>query len=247
MTKLRVLSLFAGIGGFDLGLERTGGFETVAVSDVDEYANRVTARRFPAAEQLGDVTKAEFPDADVICAGFPCQDISVAGKGAGLAGARSGLWREVVRAICVVRPRYTLLENVAALLDRGMGTVLGDLAEIGNDAEWDCFQACDIGAPHRRDRIYIVANADGDGDLNIRAAASNLAFQETLQQWRRGCDELGADDGLQRNGSYAGIRRVVHGIPNWVDRVGRLGNAIVPQFADLHGRAILASLEEQAA
>lgn len=237
----KVLSLFAGIGGFDLGLERTGGFKTVAVSDVDGYANRVTARHFPEAVQLGDVTKTEFVDADIICAGFPCQDISIAGKGAGLAGARSGLWREVVRAIRLVRPRFTILENVAALLDRGMGRVLGDLAEVGNDAEWDCVQASDLGAPHRRERVYIVAHADGNGNLNLRAAAASRPFQESIKGWRRRLDELGAGDGLQRHSSYAGIRRVVHGIPNWVDRLGRLGNAVQPQYPELIGRAILAA------
>jgi DNA (cytosine-5)-methyltransferase 1 len=162
VTKLRVLSLFAGIGGFDLGLERTGGFETVAVAELDPYASKVLARHFPAAPNVGDVTTAEYPDADIICAGFPCQDISFAGLGAGLAGERSGLWREVVRAIRVVRPRFTLLENVAALLGRGLDTVLGDMAEIGVDAEWHCIPASAVGAPHRRDRIWIVADARGE-------------------------------------------------------------------------------------
>lgn len=132
----RVLSLFAGIGGFDLGLERTGGFKTVAVSEIDKFGSRILAERFPDAVNIGDITKADFPDADFICAGFPCQDISFAGAGAGLAGERSGLWREVVRALRVVRPRGALLENVAALLSRGMDRVLGDMAEIGYDAEW---------------------------------------------------------------------------------------------------------------
>jgi DNA (cytosine-5)-methyltransferase 1 len=241
---LRVIDMFAGIGGFSLGLHRAGGFETVAVAEVDPYASKVLEQRI-GAPNLGDITKTEFPDADVICAGFPCQDISIAGKGAGLAGARSGLWREVVRAIRLVRSRFTLLENVAALLDRGLGAVLGDLAEIGHDAEWDCFQACDIGAPHRRDRWFAVAYPHGDGDLNLGATAASGTFQKSLQKWSRGLDELGPDDGLQRDSSYAGIRRVVHGIPNWVDRVGRLGNAILPQLAELHGRAILAAIADR--
>jgi DNA (cytosine-5)-methyltransferase 1 len=157
VMPLRVLSLFAGIGGFDLGLERTGGFKTVAVAETDTYGSKVLAKRFPDAPNLGDVTTAEYPDADIICAGFPCQDISYAGEGAGLAGARSGLWREVVRAVRVVGPRFTILENVAALLNRGMGTVLGDLAEVGHDAEWHCIPAAAVGAPHIRDRVWIVA------------------------------------------------------------------------------------------
>jgi DNA (cytosine-5)-methyltransferase 1 len=161
VSKLRVISLFAGIGGFDLGLERTGGFETVAVAELDGYASRILALRFPDAANVGDVTKAEYPDAEVICAGFPCQDISYAGAGAGLAGARSGLFWEVVRAAGVVRPRYLILENVAALLGRGLDTVLWALAEIGYDAEWHCIPASAVGAPHRRDRIWIIAHPRG--------------------------------------------------------------------------------------
>lgn len=93
---LRVIDMFAGIGGFSLGLHRAGGFETVAFAEVDPYASRVLAARFPGVPNLGDVTKAEYPHADIICAGFPCQDISNAGKRAGITGSRSGLWREVV-------------------------------------------------------------------------------------------------------------------------------------------------------
>src|SRR5690606_13124048 len=104
-------------------------------------------------------------EADVVCGGFPCQDISNAGKRAGITGERSGLWRELVRAIRVVRPKYAIVENVAALLGRGMGTVLGDLAESGYDAEWDCIPASAVGAYHERDRLWIVAYIAGvDGD-----------------------------------------------------------------------------------
>ena len=155
---LRVLSLFAGIGGFDLGLERAGGFKTVAFCEIDDHASAVLARHWPDVPNLGDVTKAEFPDADIIVGGFPCQDVSRAGKRAGVSGARSGLYRELVRAIRVVRPRYAILENVAALLSNGMGTVLGDLAEVGDCIEWDIVPACAIGAPHERERVWIVAH-----------------------------------------------------------------------------------------
>jgi DNA (cytosine-5)-methyltransferase 1 len=168
----RVLSLFAGIGGFDLGLERTGGFKTVVVAELDPYASRVLALRFPDAPNVGDVTIAEYPDADVICAGFPCQDISFAGAGAGLAGSRSGLFWEVVRAARLVRPKYIILENVAALLGRGLDVVLGALAEIGYDAEWHCIPASAVGAPHRRDRIWIIAHARSEQHEVDRAPIS---------------------------------------------------------------------------
>jgi DNA (cytosine-5)-methyltransferase 1 len=156
---LRVLDLFSGIGGFSLGLERTGGFKTVAFCEIDPFCRQVLAKHWPDVPTHDDVTTRAFSEgeADVITAGFPCQDISLAGAGAGLSGTRSGLWREVVRAVRLVRPVYTILENVAALLGRGMGTVLGDLAESGNDAEWDCLPAFPFGAPHARDRIWIVA------------------------------------------------------------------------------------------
>jgi DNA (cytosine-5)-methyltransferase 1 len=96
---------------------------------------------------------------DLICGGFPCQDISVAGKGAGLAGERSGLWNDFARIVRAVRPRWVVIENVPALTARGLGTVLGDLAEIGFDAEWHCIPASAVGAPHRRERVWIVGNA----------------------------------------------------------------------------------------
>ena len=152
-------SLFAGIGGFDLGLERAGmrcGWQV----EIDPYARAVLAKHWPDVRRWEDVRT--FPPkegewcVDVICGGFPCQDISIAGKGAGLAGARSGLWYEYARIIGELRPRYVIVENVAALLARGMGTVLGDLSSLGYDAEWHVIPASAVGAPHRRERVWIV-------------------------------------------------------------------------------------------
>lgn len=162
MSKLRVIDLFAGIAGFSLGLHRAGGFETVKFCEMKPHAQRVLAKNFPGVPCHDDVTTYDFKpgEADVITAGFPCQDISFAGDGAGLAGARSGLYREVIRALRVVRPLYAILENVAALLSRGLDVVLGDMAEIGYDAEWHCIPASAVGAPHRRDRIWIVAHPE---------------------------------------------------------------------------------------
>jgi len=144
----RALSLFAGIGGFDLGLERTGGFKTVAFCEIDPFCQRVLAKHWPGVPIYDDVReltaaklKADGISVDCIVGGFPCQDISIAGNGAGLAGERSGLWREYARLIREIRPRLVIVENVSALLCRGLGDVLGDLAEGGYDAEWDCIPA----------------------------------------------------------------------------------------------------------
>lgn len=203
MRKLRVLSLFAGIGGFDLGLERTGGFETVAVAELDPYASKILALRFPNAPNVGDVTKAEYPDADIICAGFPCQDISYAGEGAGLAGSRSGLFREVVRAVRVVRPAIVFLENVAALLGRGLDVVPGELAALGYDAEWHCIPASAVGAPHRRDRIWIVAHAGSEQHQGCRAPISGALAAE-LSRTLADASRIGRREGWSRGTTSSG-------------------------------------------
>jgi DNA (cytosine-5)-methyltransferase 1 len=172
---LQVLDLFSGIGGFSLGLERTGGFKTVAFCEIEPFPRKVLVKHWPEVPQYEDVRTltaerlaADGIAVDVICGGFPCQDISTAGKGAGLAGERSGLWREIARLVGELRPSYVIVENVSALLGRGLGTVLGDLAEIGYDAEWHCIPASHVGAPHRRDRIWIVAYPNSVGCLGVK-------------------------------------------------------------------------------
>ena len=161
---MRVGSLFAGIGGFDLGLERAG-FEIAWQVEIDPYCQRVLAKHWPNVQRYGDIRSIDWatvPRVDLLCGGFPCQDLSFTGKRAGIDGERSGLWSEYVRAIRALRPRYILVENVPGLLTNAyMGRVLGDLAASGYDAEWDCLPASAFGAPHRRDRVWIVAHADG--------------------------------------------------------------------------------------
>jgi len=166
-TKVRVynlLDLFSGIGGFSLGLERSGGFKTVAFCEIEPYPCKVLKHHWPEVPIYGDIREltadrlaADGITVDAICGGFPCQDISHAGKGAGIEGERSGLWFEYARLIGELRPRYVFVENVSALLNRGIDRVLGDLAALGYDAEWHCIPASAVGAPHRRDRIWIVA------------------------------------------------------------------------------------------
>jgi DNA (cytosine-5)-methyltransferase 1 len=161
---MKVLDLFSGIGGFSLGLERTGGFRTVAFCEIDPFCRRVLAKHWPGIPCYEDVKNltadrltADGISVDVVCGGFPCQDISYAGRGAGIDGERSGLWTEYARLIGEIRPQYVIVENVAALLVRGLDRVLGSLATLRYDAEWHCIPASHVGAPHIRDRIWIVA------------------------------------------------------------------------------------------
>ena len=156
---MRFGSLFAGIGGFDLGLERAG-MECAWQVEIDPWARRVLARHWPSVARYEDVKEVghhNLEPVDVICGGFPCQDISHAGKRAGIGGERSGLWGEYARIIRELRPRYVIVENVGALLVRGIDVVLRDLAESGYDAEWDIISAAAVGAPHLRERVWIVA------------------------------------------------------------------------------------------
>jgi DNA (cytosine-5)-methyltransferase 1 len=182
---MRVGSLFAGIGGFDLAA-RWMGWQTAWVSEIDPYASAVLKKHWPDAPNLGDITTiTNPPPVDVLVGGFPCQDISLAGKGEGIGGARSGLWKHYARLIEEIRPRYVVAENVSALRSRGLEVVLGDLAEIGYDAEWHCIPASAVGAPHRRDRIWIVAypqqsrcqgrNAEGQGAGAIVSSGASVA------------------------------------------------------------------------
>jgi DNA (cytosine-5)-methyltransferase 1 len=166
---MRVLDLFSGIGGFTLGLERAG-MHTIAFCESDAFCRAVLAQHWPDIPCHHDVRCFDGLPADVVVGGFPCQDISIAGSGDGLAGTRSGLWREFTRILGNVRPHYAIVENVSALLHRGLGEVLADLASLGFDAEWHCIPAAAIGAPHQRDRVWIVAHAHREGRQQFRLA-----------------------------------------------------------------------------
>ena len=234
--KLRVLDIFSGIGGFSLGLERTGGFETVAFCEIDPYCRAVLAKHWPHVPCHDDVRTLplERGMADMVTAGFPCQDISHAGDRAGISGERSGLWWKVRRAIRVVRPRLALLENVAALLGRGMGTVLGSLAAIGYDASWDCIPAGELDATHERDRVWIVAYPDETGREDVEGWTGS-----TQQTWR---EVLAANLSRSRVHGWPPepeVDRVVYGLSADVDAVGALGNSLVPQIPELIGKAIM--------
>ena len=159
---MRMLDLFSGIGGFALAAEWVwkDELEIVGFCEIEDYAQKILKKNFPNVSIYEDITKLDgnkIKNIDLLTGGFPCQDISVAGKGAGIEGERSGLWSEMYRIISEVRPKYALIENVPMLIHRGLERVLCDLAKIGYDAEWQIIGADDVGAWHRRKRIWIVA------------------------------------------------------------------------------------------
>lgn len=171
---------------------------------------------------------------DIVTGGFPCQDISLAGKGAGLAGERSKLWYEFYRIIEETRPKYALIENVAALRSRGLDAILWGLAQIGYDAEWHCIPASAVGAPHRRDRIWILAYAKGSVSDRIRPVKD--------EESRRSSDSCIITE-LTKSTQWEvepNVDRLVNGFSGRVDRVKQLGNAVVPQVVESIGRSILA-------
>ncbi len=230
-------SLFAGIGGLDLGLERAG-MKCRWQVEVNEYAQKVLKKHWPDVARFRDVRdcgKDNLEAVDLICGGFPCQDISNAGKRAGIHGKRSGLWSEYHRIICELRPRYVLVENVAALLGRGLGVVLGDLAASGYDAEWQCLPASAFGAPHRRDRLFILAYYCGQrGARVIREKVQRFSTFSWCKNVR------GLEDLRSRPAVHTPwLCRASDGIPNRVDRLKCLGNAVVPQVAEWIGQQIV--------
>ncbi len=272
----KTLSLFAGIGGFDLGLERTGGFKTVAFCEIEPFPQSILRKHWPEVPiyddvrtLTGDQLRTDGIGVDVICGGFPCQDISVAGRQEGIAdGTRSGLWSEVARLIGELRPKFVIVENVANLLSGPserpggwFGRVLGDLAELGYDAEWENIPASALGAPHRRERIWLTAYP-GEVRLNAGRAEQSLQGLGLARQASLADAESAGLEGRtlsrhlrqivarlgQSGGSISGIwgaepavGRVANGVPNRVERIAALGNAVVPQIPELIGRAILQS------
>jgi len=275
-SRLRVLSLFSGIGGFELGFEATGRFTTVAQSEIDPYACQVLEKHWDVPN-LGSVTDIKEGDldgigpVDVVLGGFPCQDISCAGRGDGIEGGRSGLVFDLMRVVRMVRPRYVVLENVPMLLTgdsgRWMSAVLGELAESGYDAKWDCVPAAAVGAPHRRDRVFIVAYAERQPDPPKRrkrkVSASKGAGGGLVGAGGEG--DAGREESLHAAGEARRVRtsgaasaariaarsgdwwqtepdvcRVADGVPFGVDRLRALGNAVVPQVAAIVAGWVLA-------
>jgi DNA (cytosine-5)-methyltransferase 1 len=252
---LQLLDTFSGIGGFSYAAEHiVGGFETVGFVEREPYCQRILGKHWPNVPIYDDITtfNSKPHSADVICGGFPCQDISTAGKQAGIKeGTRSGFFYELMRVIRLVQPRYVVLENVAAILANGLDTVLGELAEAGFDAEWACIPASAVGACHQRDRWWLVAytphlrsngqQAGHAGEFGVRAvsefgdgsgAPANISSQRLERQkpaWRFAARQLCPDWGGYI--SEPVLRRGDDGLSGRVDRLKALGNAVVPQVA----------------
>ncbi len=241
-------SLFAGIGGFDLGFERAGMTCKWQV-EIDDYATKVLEKHWPHVHRERDIRecgKHNLETVDVICGGFPCQDISYAGLGAGLDGERSGLFFEAIRLVLELRPPIVVLENVAALLTRGLDRVLGTLAEIGFDAEWHCIPAAAVGAPHSRDRTFVIAYSNSDGEL-LGPVISEMEWMRSVRQWDQAKHGFGTvSQALRagRLGDFSGVPRVAHGIPTGLDRLRGPGNAVVPQVAEFIGDKIMSAFCE---
>lgn len=295
MTKLKVLDLFSGIGGFSLGLERTGGFETVAFCEIEEFPQKVLRKHWPNVPIFEDVRTIDATGLgriDCVTGGYPCQPFSTAGKRRGHEDDRH-LWPAMFAVIKAARPTWVIGENVAGHISMGLDTVLSDLESEGYTCRPFVIPACALDAPHRRDRVWVVANCNKGrfGETEEVCSRRNAAdscrkslantndkrqpqpqgsFQnkrrravhssETLahsEQFR--CNEMeqsiprgtsrkratnqieysGFPRGWQRWCAEPSVGRVAHGIPQRVDRLKSLGNAVVPQIPEIIGRAIL--------
>lgn len=231
-----------------MGLERAGCV-TIWQSEIEEYAvERVLRKNFPTAKQLGDATKIDYssvPVPDILAGGFMCTDISVAGKMEGVTDyTRSGItWRELVRAVRELRPTYVLVENVAALLSdnggRTFGRVLGTLAALGYNAEWEVLSACAFGAPHTRERVFIVAHSNRhrlEGPVHDADCAAEMVGVFPRSEASGSGSPLGGN----RWSVEPGVGKLVDGFPERVDQLRGLGNAVVPDVAELIGKWIIA-------
>ena len=266
---MRVGSLFSGIGGFDLGLERAGMQVRWQVEN-NEYCNRVLEKHWPGVQRYGDIKTINWKEVeavDLVCGGFPCQPFSVAGKRRGQKDDLY-LWPEVVRCLSVLRPTWFLSENVPGIINLALDQVYADLEGLGYTVQAFNIPACAVDAAHQRKRIWIVAHAERTGPQGYGAERELGKGGEEVKIGRRGdvADPLseqserrlyGAEWGQRSEGQAPcdggpgrgvenvgwpvepSVGRVAHGVPAWVDRLRGLGNAIVPQIAEALGRVIL--------
>lgn len=246
-SKLTHGSLFSGIGGFELGAE-WAGIKTLWNCEIESFQRSILKKHFPNAKQYADIKELKNPEyVDIISGGFPCQDISIGStRGAqGITGERSGLWSEYFRIIRDIRPQYVLAENSPAITFRGLEQVLCDLSEIGYYAEWQCLSATSFGFKDKRERIYIIAYPR---EISKFRQGMGNAFIE-IPEYKRtqigskdwSSFELDTKEMVFRYNKGADIRQDLatepllcgesYGFPNWMDRLGSLGNSVKPQIA----------------
>ena len=257
--QLTVGSLFSGIGGLDLGLERAG-MRVVWQCEIDKFCQSVLRRWWPGVRLYDDIHDIDesAERVDLICGGFPCQPVSLAGKGLAQKDPR-WLWPEFARVVGLLRPRFVVVENVPGLVKRGLGDVVGDLAAMGYDAEWQIVSAASQGAPHLRERIILVAYAEcgelrlepgrssgtsGEGEAlaGVNGSSQPVAGSDSEHahgnrlRWEGGRSE---DSDRRRWIAEPEVGRVAHGVPGRVAQLRALGNAVVPQVAEFVGRLIV--------
>jgi DNA (cytosine-5)-methyltransferase 1 len=246
---MRVLDLFSGIGGFSLGLERAG-MTTVAFCEIDPFCRAVLKKHWPDVPQFEDVRKLRGEDVgpvDLVCGGYPCQPFSTAGKRGGAEDDRH-LWPEMFRIISELRPTWVLGENVAGHITLGLDEVLSDLDALGYASRAFVISACAVDAPHRRDRVWIVAhsNVRGEHAFPVNAEVAGAPPASTNPSSAIG-KRVGTIKGRQQrrpsDGNWwpaaPGVSRVDDGLPDRTHRIRSLGNSIVPQVAEEIGRAIM--------
>ena len=301
MNKLKVLDLFSGIGSWTLGMDRTGGYETIAFCEIDKHARNVISKHYPNIPIFTDIKELGYthiydgeaflhhinpktgkpllevfsPQIDVITASFPCTDLSIAGKQKGLVDeegnpTRSGLWFETARLIRQIKPRFVLIENVANLLKLGFDQVLSDLSSLGYICEWHVIRATDVGLPHQRERLFIIAHT---GEFRRDECIGEERYIQTDKErsskeiYPEGTECIAESKQIRpllsartfesfrasnsgRATALSGIRRVTDGIPTGIyeahrrQRIKQLGNAIIPDIAHIIGQAILDRLNE---
>lgn len=264
---VKVLDLFSGIGGFSLGLERAG-METVAFCEYDDKCRQVLTKHWPDVPQYTDVRTLTgeqleqdgITDIGLICGGYPCQPFSNAGKRKGAEDDRH-LWPEFFRLIRKIQPNWVIAENVAGHINMGLDEVLSDLEGEGYTTQPFIIPACAINAPHRRDRVWIIAHSDKssepNGTIDEDKGRGKLGIVgDTKGVGLEGCGENqnAAYSAPSRKGetnhafpsselgiweTEPAVGRVANGVPGRVDRLKQLGNAVVPQIPEIIGRAIM--------
>lgn len=229
-------SLFSGIEGFGLGAAMCG-IKTVWSCEFEDFQTKIIQKNFGHEHEINrDIRNYSNPKpVDIVSGGFPCQDISVAGKGVGITGERSGLWSEMFRIVGEIRPKYVIIENSPMLLVRGFEQVLCDLSKIGYNAEWQCLSGSDFGVQQGRERLYVIAypmqkrHERGVQESVFRKPYIPKQFTGVYPRWR-----------TRRDLPEPRTIRKANDLPNLLDRIGSLGNSVQPVVAAYLFRCILA-------